>query len=29
MGFVKGVPFEVPVANSNPVRMMDRLWEFA
>jgi alkanesulfonate monooxygenase SsuD/methylene tetrahydromethanopterin reductase-like flavin-dependent oxidoreductase (luciferase family) len=27
MGFVKGVPFEVPVANSNPVRMMDRLWE--
>jgi alkanesulfonate monooxygenase SsuD/methylene tetrahydromethanopterin reductase-like flavin-dependent oxidoreductase (luciferase family) len=27
MGFVKGVPYEVPVANSNPVRMMDRLWE--
>jgi alkanesulfonate monooxygenase SsuD/methylene tetrahydromethanopterin reductase-like flavin-dependent oxidoreductase (luciferase family) len=27
MGFVKGVPFEIPVANSNPVRMMDRLWE--
>jgi alkanesulfonate monooxygenase SsuD/methylene tetrahydromethanopterin reductase-like flavin-dependent oxidoreductase (luciferase family) len=27
MGFVKGVPFEVAVANSNPVRMMDRLWE--
>jgi alkanesulfonate monooxygenase SsuD/methylene tetrahydromethanopterin reductase-like flavin-dependent oxidoreductase (luciferase family) len=27
MGFVKGVPNEVPIANSNPVRMMDRLWE--
>jgi alkanesulfonate monooxygenase SsuD/methylene tetrahydromethanopterin reductase-like flavin-dependent oxidoreductase (luciferase family) len=27
MGFVKGVPFEVSVANSNPVGMMDRLWE--
>ncbi len=27
MGFVKGVPYEPPVANSNPVRMMDRLWE--
>lgn len=27
MGFVKGVPFEVPVANSNPGRMMERLWE--
>jgi alkanesulfonate monooxygenase SsuD/methylene tetrahydromethanopterin reductase-like flavin-dependent oxidoreductase (luciferase family) len=27
MGFVKGVPYEPPVANINPVRMMDRLWE--
>lgn len=27
MGFVKGVPYEPPVANMNPVRMMDRLWE--
>jgi alkanesulfonate monooxygenase SsuD/methylene tetrahydromethanopterin reductase-like flavin-dependent oxidoreductase (luciferase family) len=27
MGFVKGVPFEPPVANINPARMMDRLWE--
>ncbi|WP_424139856.1 LLM class flavin-dependent oxidoreductase [Roseomonas chloroacetimidivorans] len=27
MGFVKGVPYEVAAANSNPVRMMDRLWE--
>lgn len=27
MGFVKGVPFELAVANKNPVGMMDRLWE--
>jgi len=27
MGFVKGVPYEVAPANSNPSRMMDRLWE--
>ncbi len=27
MGFVKGVPSEVAAVNSNPVRMMDRLWE--
>lgn len=27
MGFVKGVPFEPPVANLNPARMMERLWE--
>lgn len=27
MGFVKGVPYEIAPANSNPVRMMDRLWE--
>jgi alkanesulfonate monooxygenase SsuD/methylene tetrahydromethanopterin reductase-like flavin-dependent oxidoreductase (luciferase family) len=27
MGFVKGVPYEVAVANNSPVAMMDRLWE--
>lgn len=27
MGFVKGVPYEVSVANTSPVGMMDRLWE--
>jgi len=27
MGFVKGVPYEVVVANASPIRMMDRLWE--
>ena len=27
MGFVKGVPYEIPVANTNPVFMMDRFWE--
>jgi alkanesulfonate monooxygenase SsuD/methylene tetrahydromethanopterin reductase-like flavin-dependent oxidoreductase (luciferase family) len=27
MGFVKGVPYEPPVANISPVRMMDRVWE--
>ena len=27
MGFVKGVPYEVSIANSSPVDMMDRLWE--
>ncbi|MFT7473663.1 MAG: alkanesulfonate monooxygenase SsuD [Verrucomicrobiales bacterium] len=27
MGFVKGVPMEVPVANMNPVFLMDRFWE--
>lgn len=27
MGFVKGVPYEVPVANLNPVLTMDRFWE--
>ena len=27
MGFVKGVPYEVPVSNVNPVRLMDRFWE--
>ncbi len=26
-GFVRGVPFELPAANSNPVRMKERLWE--
>jgi alkanesulfonate monooxygenase SsuD/methylene tetrahydromethanopterin reductase-like flavin-dependent oxidoreductase (luciferase family) len=27
MGFVKGVPYELAVANTSPVAMMDRLWE--
>ncbi len=27
MGFVKGVPFEFPVSNQNPVGVMDRFWE--
>ncbi len=27
IGFVKGVPYEVPISNLNPVRMMDRFWE--
>jgi alkanesulfonate monooxygenase SsuD/methylene tetrahydromethanopterin reductase-like flavin-dependent oxidoreductase (luciferase family) len=27
MGFIRGVPTEVAPANSNPVQMMDRLWE--
>lgn len=27
MGFVKGVPYEVAVANTNPVFLMDRFWE--
>lgn len=27
MGFVKGIPYEITPANSNPVHMMDRLWE--
>jgi alkanesulfonate monooxygenase SsuD/methylene tetrahydromethanopterin reductase-like flavin-dependent oxidoreductase (luciferase family) len=27
VGFVRGVPYEVFAANSNPVRMTDRLWE--
>ena len=27
MGFVKGVPYEIPVANLNPVNTMDRFWE--
>lgn len=26
-GFVRGVPYEVFAANSNPVRMIERLWE--
>ncbi|MCO5066366.1 MAG: LLM class flavin-dependent oxidoreductase [Rhizobiaceae bacterium] len=26
-GFVKGVPYEVAPANSNPVRMNERMWE--
>lgn len=27
MGFVKGIPYEIAPANSNPVQMMERLWE--
>jgi alkanesulfonate monooxygenase SsuD/methylene tetrahydromethanopterin reductase-like flavin-dependent oxidoreductase (luciferase family) len=27
MGFVKGVPYEIPVANLNPVMTMQRFWE--
>jgi alkanesulfonate monooxygenase SsuD/methylene tetrahydromethanopterin reductase-like flavin-dependent oxidoreductase (luciferase family) len=27
MGFVKGAPYEVPIANTSPLGMMDRLWE--
>ena len=27
MGFVKGVPYEVAIANNSPIDMMDRLWE--
>jgi alkanesulfonate monooxygenase SsuD/methylene tetrahydromethanopterin reductase-like flavin-dependent oxidoreductase (luciferase family) len=27
MGFVKGVPYEFPVSNANPVGVMDRFWE--
>lgn len=26
-GFVRGVPFELPSGNSNPMRMKERLWE--
>jgi alkanesulfonate monooxygenase SsuD/methylene tetrahydromethanopterin reductase-like flavin-dependent oxidoreductase (luciferase family) len=27
MGFVKGVPYEIPCSNQNPVGIMDRFWE--
>jgi alkanesulfonate monooxygenase SsuD/methylene tetrahydromethanopterin reductase-like flavin-dependent oxidoreductase (luciferase family) len=27
MGFIKGVPYEFPVSNQNPVGVMDRFWE--
>ena len=27
MGFVKGVPYEIAIANNSPIGMMDRLWE--
>ena len=27
VGFVRGVPWEVAAANSNPVRMIERHWE--
>jgi alkanesulfonate monooxygenase SsuD/methylene tetrahydromethanopterin reductase-like flavin-dependent oxidoreductase (luciferase family) len=27
MGFIKGVPYEFPVSNQNPVGVMERFWE--
>ena len=27
MGFIKGVPYEFPCSNQNPVGVMDRFWE--
>jgi alkanesulfonate monooxygenase SsuD/methylene tetrahydromethanopterin reductase-like flavin-dependent oxidoreductase (luciferase family) len=27
MGFIKGVPYEFPVSNQNPVMVMDKFWE--
>ena len=27
MGFVKGVPFEISPANTNPAELVDRFWE--
>ena len=27
MGFIKGVPYEFPSSNQNPVGVMDRFWE--
>jgi len=27
MGFIKGVPYEFPASNQNPVAVMDRFWE--
>ena len=27
MGFIKGVPYEFPASNQNPVGVMDRFWE--
>ena len=27
MGFVKGVPFEISPANTNPADLMERFWE--
>ena len=29
MGFIKGVPYEFPSSNQNPVAVMDRFWERA
>jgi len=27
MGFIKGVPYEFPCSNQNPVTVMDKFWE--
>jgi alkanesulfonate monooxygenase SsuD/methylene tetrahydromethanopterin reductase-like flavin-dependent oxidoreductase (luciferase family) len=27
MGFIKGVPYELPCSNQNPVTLMDKFWE--
>jgi alkanesulfonate monooxygenase SsuD/methylene tetrahydromethanopterin reductase-like flavin-dependent oxidoreductase (luciferase family) len=27
MGFIKGIPYEIPASNQNPVYLMDRFWE--
>jgi alkanesulfonate monooxygenase SsuD/methylene tetrahydromethanopterin reductase-like flavin-dependent oxidoreductase (luciferase family) len=27
MGFIKGVPYEFPASNQNPIAVMDRFWE--
>ena len=27
MGFIKGIPYEIPASNRNPIELMDRFWE--
>src|ERR1700735_1951596 len=27
MGFIKGIPYEIPASNRNPTELMDRFWE--
>lgn len=27
MGFIKGIPYEIPASNCNPTELMDRFWE--
>jgi len=27
MGFIKGIPYEIPASNRNPVELMERFWE--